>query len=307
MSQGVRYTDLALAVLQVVRDARSAFEQSGVNTGTVQDTLLLVVGLRREEGTLGTVQNNLIDRFLKRKDIDTRISKRNVVDYLRSLRSRLEKWSRDQNKTKQRRLERLLAGSPTSSAANQAAQSSNIRDSIQRVIKELEKLKFEENQTGQLQKELNVLKLLSSKTTALLGSIPLTEMGSFGGVLAQILKEETRNVTERVDFLERRRRSLTIELNKIRERNLLIDDGFDTVIGGKYSLLVVLDLLIFLTDQIEYNCGECIFFQNNVCTFSGENRPTTSTKSCLDIWNLVQNDFWTANDETIEKAEQKII
>lgn len=306
MSEEVRYTDLSLAVLQTIRDARATFEQSGVNTGSVQDTLLLIVGLQREEATAGTVQNNLIDQFLKKKDVDTKTSKQNMVNYLSSLRGTLGKWSRNQNKTKERRLERLLAGSPTTSAANEAAQSSNIRDSIQRVIKELEKLKFEENQTGQLQKELNILKLLSAKTTALLGSLPLTEIGSFGGPLAQILKEETRNVTERVDFLERRRRSLTIELNKIKERSALINEGFDTVIGGKYSLLAVLDLLIFLTDQVEFKCGECRFFEGNVCTFSGENRPTTSEKSCLDTWGLVGNDYWTASEELIEQAKEKI-
>lgn len=293
------YTKIVLELLSIVKNARDQYLDNGLSL-KFEDTFIRVVGLKKDD--LVTIENNFIDQFLKKKDVQTGNTKSLVLEYLESFKSRLDRWQDSQTKTKRKRLERLLATSGSITVQDEQS----IEESINNIRDQLIELKFESDKTGSLYKELSILQLLSSKTDVLIDSIDLDKMTEFGGILASILRAETINVEQRVSYLEKRAKALSIELLKLEDKEKMISTGFTTSIGGQISLVKTIEFLIYLVGELQYTCEECLFFETNRCSYAGTNTTTTASNSCNETWSLVNNDYWIASSDTVESAKSKL-
>jgi hypothetical protein len=122
---------------------------------------------------------------------------------------------------------------------------------------------------------------------------------------------------------------LGIELTKLQEQSALIIDGIVLDTGEVFSLLKVLDALFYLSSKLEYKCKNCKYLSQGtqinaivsgfakekpgfgaICTYNsdikGVGRATKSTFSCKEVWNLVDNDYWIANDDTVQQVRDKL-
>lgn len=190
-------------------------------------------------------------------------------------------------------------------------------------LKEIE-LSKENRAVGKLTLQQSLFSLVLKQLGALISSIPQAQLGELGGALISVIKAPVAGIERAGRKLQSQRRTLGVELSQLQEQSALIIDGITLDTGEKISLLSILRGLLFLSSKLEYRCKDCRFFaqgsqidpllppeiarenatSGGICTYSFEGqvgRPASENTSCKEVWNLPDNDYWTASDETIEK------
>ena len=144
--------------------------------------------------------------------------------------------------------------------------------------------------------------MLLTKTKNIAVRTPVEQMGDSSGLFIDMLRTPTLDIETQYVALQGRYRALTAELVRLRRQRDLVAAGVTVDQKQSISLLKTIDFFLFAMRDIQYNCGQCVYFTNGECAYSASNRATNETQSCVEVWGLISNDFWTANEITLQKA-----
>jgi len=181
--------------------------------------------------------------------------------------------------------------------------------------------------SGKLTLQLSLYSLVIEQLNYLLSSIPQSKLGDFGGALISTIRAPIAGVETTGRKLANERRALGVELTKLEKQSALIIDGNVLETGEVFSLLKVLNALFYLSSKLEYKCKNCKYLSQGtqikaiaigfekeqpgfgaICTYNSENkeigRATKPDFSCKEVWNLIGNDYWTANDDTVQEVKK---
>jgi len=201
----------------------------------------------------------------------------------------------------------------------------DIAETVRKVnegLKEIETSKLNKS-SGQLTLQLSLYNLILEQISLLISNVPQDSMGALGGAFISILKAPVAGLEQTGRKIEANRRSLAVELTKLQAQSSLNIDGIVLDTGETFSLQNVLQGLLFLAGKLEYKCKNCKFFSQGerisdllppdierenaqfgtICVFSfegGKGLPAVSNFSCKEVWKLIDNDYWLANDQVIE-------
>ena len=181
--------------------------------------------------------------------------------------------------------------------------------------------------SGKLTLQLSLYNLISEQVNFLLSSIPQSKLGEFGGALISTIKTPIAGVEATSRKLSAQRRTLGVELTKLQKQSALIIDGNVLETGEVFSLLKVLNALFYLSSKLKYTCENCKYIGQgkqidalvagfekekpgfgSICTYNSDDKTIGKTTkpefSCKNVWNLVDNDYWTANDDVISEVKK---
>jgi len=209
-------------------------------------------------------------------------------------------------------------------------ESVNIAETIRKInegLKEIETSKINRS-SGKLTLQLSLYNLVVQQLSFLISNIPQDRLGELGGALISTIKAPLVGIDATARKLASNRRALGVELTKLQEQSALIIDGTTLETGETLSLLNILQALLYLTSKLQYKCKNCKFLQQGkqigdlvpgitrenatfgaICTFAsndGTGKPTQPNFSCKEVWNLVDNDYWTANDDVIQNFKDQL-
>jgi hypothetical protein len=196
-------------------------------------------------------------------------------------------------------------------------------------LKEIE-LSKENRAVGKLTLQQSLFNLVLAQLSALISSIPQSRLGELGGTLISLIQAPVEGLERVGRKMSAQRRTLGVELTQLQEQSALIVDGITLSTGEKISLLSILRALQFLASKIEYRCKDCKFFTQGeqidpllppgvtrenptfggICTFGSEGqsgRAAQEREHCGIVWGLPGNDYWTANDDVIEKFLDELV
>ena len=285
---GQAYTKLAVSVLDKI-------QTSATDSETGIDTLLRLLGftnLVTEEQN-----NNLVFSVLKKKDKSSTSAVDSLKSYLVGLKSRLKKWKRDTNIMQINRITRLLG--TQESPQLDIADNDSLDVAAQKIQTFQRNLSEEKDQIGLLTTQEQLYNAAADKVNFLIASLPTTDLGTFGPEIVSLIKADSSFIVETSDKIKRRVRSLNTELDRLNQQNQLIFEGFQLGSLGLLSLLLVAEVMLFLIEKVKYECKECFYFKNNLCTYGGNDLETKSTNSCLQVYNRVDNPFWRPSKDTV--------
>jgi len=269
---------------------------------SLPDTMLRMTGLLRLD--INEPEVNLVGGLFKRKDLSGIQVTGRSVELLQSLRDQLLQMSFDRLTTKIIRLERLLGTEPSPEVvqAQETLASGDLAEADNQVRQALNEQRLNTSQQGALTDELTLLRLLLTKTENVIIRVPVTFTGESSGLFIDLLRSPTLDIEERYLALQDRYRALSTELTRLRRQRDLVEAGITVDQQQSISLLKTIDFFLFVIRDVQYNCGQCHFFKSDRCTYTLSNRDTNATRSCVEVWGLIGNDFWTASEEVLENA-----
>lgn len=303
----------------------------------------------------GQAGKTVVDGLFKSQDENLIRIRRLIGAYIENLVKFVERWGRTQRGQQVRRIQRLIGTIPEDpfdpnlvgvNTINQVdlheslegaggfrVETVDIAEVVRAInagLKEIE-LSKQNRAVGKLTLQQSLFSLVLQQLSALITSIPQSNLGDLGGALISIMKTPIAGIERTGKKLDTQRRTLGVELAQLQEQSGLIIDGITLETGEKISLLSLLRAFLFLSSKLEYKCKDCKFFSQGqqidpllppevarenasfggICTFSfegGVGRAAEPESSCgsglasgTGVWGLPDNDYWTASDETIEK------
>lgn len=297
----LRERDVAELAGRIFREVVNKQRDSQRNE-TFTDAFLRVVGLLRFD--VNEPEVNLVGGLLKYKDLSTKqVVERSLAVFI-AFRDQLLQMSFDRLTTKIVRLERLLGSQPLVEvvAAQQVNTSGDLATADNETRRALSALRLNTDSQGTLTDELILLGLLLNKTQNVVLRLPVERMGNDSGLFIDLIRAPTLDIEERYSALQERYRALSAELVRLRQQRDLVVSGVTVDQQQSISLLKTIDLFLFIMRDVQYNCGQCIYFVNDQCTYASSNRDTNTTQSCVEVWGLISNDFWTANESVLQSA-----
>jgi hypothetical protein len=295
----------------------------------ISKTLLRVIGILKTidvEVAKQTVEINksepsptLFDIIIKPKTTVSENQLKNINNLLKGLRSRLNRYSSTRLQIKLNRTKHLL-DNPEKTVDYDKLIKNTPSETRKEVSKEIKVLQESGNITGLLQQEIDLNKTII-KSVERVADLPkgVDDSGNrtidyqFRTNLMTLLRLVGRESYENVEKLQNYQNALSDQSSKLKDAEKLLLTG-QTTLGDSsqtLSLQQVLEVLIILTDrkELKYNCSECKNYapsaknnKNGFCNYS-EARPTNSDKSCKDVWNLDNNDYYDASDQVIKNLE----
>ena len=194
-------------------------------------------------------------------------------------------------------------------------------------LKEIETSKINRS-SGKLTLQLSLYNLVIEQMNMLISSIPQSKLGELGGALISTVKAPISGIESTGRKLAAQRRALGVELTKLQKQSALIIDGTVLETGEVFSLLNILQALFYLSSKLEYKCKNCKFFGQgkqigaiapgitrenagfgSICIYAsndGTGRATSPDFSCNEVWHLTDNDYWTANNDTIQLVKDQL-
>lgn len=342
-------------------DAAQIQGQAGdVSTRTGEKILNASDEDQKIEITTGQAGKTVVDGLLKSQDENLIRTRQLIAAYIENLIKFVERWGRTQRGQQVRRIQRLVGTIPSdpfdpnlvgTDAINQVGLHESLEGAggfrietvdiaevvraINEGLKEIERSK-QNRAVGKLTLQQSLFSLVLQQLSALISSIPQSNLGVLGGALISIMKTPIAGIERKGKKLGAQRRTLGVELSQLQQQSDLIIDGITLDTGEKVSLISILQALLFLSSKLQYKCKDCKFFSQGqqidpllppeitrenasfggICTFSfegGVGRAAEPESSCgsglasgKGVWGLPDNDYWTASDETIEKFLQEL-
>lgn len=301
----------------------------------------------------GQAGRTVVDGLLKSQDENQKRIRQLAAAYIENLIAFIERWGRQQRGQQIRRLQRLIGDFPIDpfdqslievtpledvdlhqqeeGADGIRIETVDIAETVRKINEGLKTVELSKlnRQSGKLRLQLSLYNLVMEQLSMLISSIPQDRMGELGGAFVSIVKTPVLGIDARGRKLEAERRTVGVELQRLRQQSALILDGITLETGEIVSLHDILRGLLFLASKVEYKCKNCRFYGQgtqlndslpsnvarerasfgNICTYSfeeGTGRPTKPNFSCKEVWNRSANDFWTANEELIEKFKREV-
>jgi len=301
---GRTYANLASKVLDKIFG--SALESS-IETTTLS-TLFRLLGftsnINEDEATSG----DAFIKYARKKGKGINETKFVLLRYLQGTKSRIEKWKKDTNILQINRIVRLLGeGAPEVPIEPD----DTLETALQKIKKYKKEVSNNKDEIGALSTEEAMVTAATEAIDAVVSSLPTESLGDFGPEIISIIKADSNFLSRNGQRLRSRIRTLQVELATLQSQDGLIDTGVDYSGGlGKMSLLKVIEVLIYLLEQVKYECSECFYFVEGKCERSGflnqGAKETVAGNSCLVIFNEVDNIYWRASEDTEKKAASKL-
>lgn len=215
---------------------------------------------------------SLVDRLLKLKDQSTAIRKENFLSFLNSLKSQLEKYVRDVNLVRIRRIRKQI-GNVTDNPRNDSTSTSvtftkDLQTNIRLVNEELAKYQFQQKGLGWLVQEIDLLNMFLGTLNTTVNDIVNSgaasavnqPLGPVGGPFVGMLKAQANGYEQLLNTLVDQRVALNSELRILQNKMRLIRTGLETVTKEPIALLSVVNAILYLISNVKYTCKECRFF-----------------------------------------------
>lgn len=302
---GRTYANLASKVLEKIFG--SALESS-IETTTLS-TLFRLLGFTSNINEDEAAGRDTFIKYVRKKGKGINETKLILLRYLQGTKSRIEKWKKDTNVLQINKILRLLGeGAPELTIEPE----DTLDVALQKIKKYKKQISNNKDEVGILSTQEAMVTAATEKIDAVVGSLPTEGLGDFGPEIISIIKADSNFLSRNGQQLRSRIRTLEIELSKLQNQGQLINAGVDlsNTNLGKMSLLKVLEVLIYLIEQIKYECGECFYFIEGKCERSGflnqGTQETVATNSCLEIFNEVDNIYWRLSEDEEKKATAKL-
>lgn len=288
---GRAYTNLATIILGKLEEHIGENPQEDILS-----ILLRLLGMINKEETKPT----FISSFVKKKDYASENAKKDFVQYVTGLKNRLEKWKKDSNVARINKIKRLIGNEEVPEVGITTEDTLDIV--AQKILKFQDDLAKNKDENGLLTTQSALYNTASDKVDALVASLPIDEFGDFGSELIALLKADNVFVSTVSQRISRRLSALKIELNKLEKEEEYLIKGI-SIEAGIMSLRIVVEVILFLLQEIEYKCKECFYFESSTCLYGANNLETVPEKSCVEIYNRKDNEFWRPSDNTVDKTK----
>lgn len=300
-------------ILKYLKDNTEKNKDISLNKDNIIETLINILGYQKD------IKPDSFVYYIKSKSQINLKFKERLYNLLLYLKNKILKYDKTILKIKLKRANRLTTGKLINYTNLIGKDYDETKKNINQVIYNL---KNDSNIDNIINNEIAANNALL--TSLSLVDIPNFKFSDYITSLIMIIGNESKYNISRLNVY---RDSLLKERNRLSKLDNIINNGY-YINGIEISLIKIIDLLLNLLEK-KYTCSECRYYVkgNNfsICKYQNTDLTpktkqaivvdldrnnisgyiTNDDMSCKDVWDLIDNNYFSPNDNLINDIKKK--